>query len=103
MVKRRNYSFRPQRYPRKKPLEFHLKAGADARLRKIFAGIGVPQDRPFKPDPFQIEALAAIEHSDCLVAAPTGAGKTWIAEQAIARIHAGGGKSWYACPLNAVI
>ena len=102
MVKRLKYSFRPQRYPRKKPIESHLKAGADARLRKIFAGIGVPQDRPFKPDPFQIEALAAIEHSDCLVTAPTGAGKTWIAEQAIARIHAGSGKSWYACPLKAL-
>jgi ATP-dependent RNA helicase HelY len=102
MVKRRKHSFRPQRYPRKKPIEFHLKAGADARLRKIFAGIGVPQDRPFKPDLFQIEALAASEHSDCLVTAPTGAGKTWIAQQAIARIHAGGGKAWYACPLKAL-
>jgi ATP-dependent RNA helicase HelY len=102
MVRRPKYSFRPKRYPRKKPKEFHLKAGADARLRKIFAEIGVPRDRPFKPDPFQIEALAAIEHSDCLVTAPTGAGKTWIAEQAIARIHAGGGKAWYACPLKAL-
>jgi ATP-dependent RNA helicase HelY len=102
MARRPQYSFRPKRYPRKKPREFHLKAGADARLRKIFAEIGVPRDRPFKPDPFQIEALAAIEHSDCLVTAPTGAGKTWIAEQAIARIHAGGGKAWYACPLKAL-
>ena len=102
MVKRRKHSFRPQRYPRKKPIEFHLKAGTDARLRKIFAGIGVPRDQPFKPDPFQMEALAAAEHSDCLVTAPTGAGKTWIAQQAIARIHAGGGKAWYACPLKAL-
>jgi ATP-dependent RNA helicase HelY len=102
MVRSRRYSFRPQRYPLKKTREFHLKADADTRLRKIFAEIGVPRDRPFKPDPFQIEALAAIEHSDCLVTAPTGAGKTWIAEQAIARIHAGGGKAWYACPLKAL-
>jgi len=101
MVKRK-YSFRPQRYPRKKRIAFHLKADADGRLRKIFAEIGVPADRPFKPDPFQTEALAAIENSDCLVTAPTGAGKTWIAEQAIARIHAGSGKSWYACPLKAL-
>jgi superfamily II RNA helicase len=101
MVKRKR-SFRPQRYPRKKRIAFHLKADADGRLRKIFAEIGVPAGRPFKPDPFQIEALAAIENSDCLVTAPTGAGKTWIAEQAIARIHAGGGKSWYACPLKAL-
>jgi len=102
MVRRPKYSFRPKRYPRKKPKASHLKAGADTRLRKIFAEIGVPRDRPFKPDPFQIEALAAIEHSDCLVTAPTGAGKTWIAEQAITRIHAGGGKAWYACPLKAL-
>ena len=101
MVKHKR-SFRPQRYPRKKRIAFHLKADADGRLRKIFAEIGVPAGRPFKPDPFQIEALAAIENSDCLVTAPTGAGKTWIAEQAIARIHAGGGKSWYACPLKAL-
>jgi ATP-dependent RNA helicase HelY len=102
MIRRRNYSYRPQRYPRKKPRELHLKPKADARLRKIFAEIGVPRDRPFKPDPFQVDALAAIEHGDCLVTAPTGAGKTWIAEQAIARIHAGGGKAWYACPLKAL-
>jgi ATP-dependent RNA helicase HelY len=102
MVRRRKYPYRPQRYPRKKPREFHLKPGADARLRKIFAEIGVPQNRSFKPDPFQIEALDAIEHSDCLVTAPTGAGKTWIAQQAISRINAGGGKAWYACPLKAL-
>ncbi len=102
MNRRRKYSHRPQRYPRKKPKEIHLKPGADARLRKIFAEIGVPQSRPFKPDPFQIEAMAAIEHSDCLVTAPTGAGKTYIAEQAIARIHAASGKAWYACPLKAL-
>ncbi len=34
--------------------------------------------------------------------APTGSGKTWIAEKAIARIQAGGGRSWYACPLKAL-
>jgi len=102
MAKRRRHSFRPKHYPRKKPKTPHLKPGADARLRKIFSKIGVPQNPPFTPDPFQTEALAAIEHSDCLVTAPTGAGKTWIAERAIARIHAANGKSWYACPLKAL-
>jgi len=102
MAKHRRYSFRPKHYPRKKPKTPHLKPGADARLRKIFSKIGVPQNPAFTPDPFQTEALAAIEHSDCLVTAPTGAGKTWIAERAIARIHAGNGKSWYACPLKAL-
>ena len=75
---------------------------ADTGLKKIFAGIGVPESRPFSPDPFQLEALQAIRHADCLVTAPTGSGKTWIAEQAIARIRKRGGRAWYACPLKAL-
>ncbi|MGD9043996.1 MAG: DEAD/DEAH box helicase [Desulfobacterales bacterium] len=102
MAKRRKHSFRAKHYPRRKPKTPHLKAGADARLRKTFSEIGVPENPPFTPDAFQTRALAAIEHSDCLVTAPTGAGKTWIAERAIDRIHAGNGKSWYACPLKAL-
>ena len=102
MAKRRKHSSQPRHYSRKKPKIRHLKPGADAGLRKIFSEIGVPQNLAFTPDSFQIDALAAIEHSDCLVTAPTGAGKTWIAEGAIARIHAAGGKAWYACPLKAL-
>ena len=70
----------------KKHEPLRLKPGADVRLKKVFAAIGVPPSRVFTPDPFQTEALKAIEQSDCLVTAPTGAGKTWIAVQAIARI-----------------
>ncbi len=79
-----------------------IRPGADAGLKRIFAGIGVPDEMPFKPDPFQVRALAAIKRSDCLVTAPTGSGKTWIAEQAIARILKKGGRSWYASPLKAL-
>jgi ATP-dependent RNA helicase HelY len=79
-----------------------IRPGADAGLKKVFAGIGVPAKTPFKPDPFQLEAVSAIQRSDCLVTAPTGAGKTWIAQQAIARIHKKGGRSWYASPLKAL-
>lgn len=79
-----------------------IKASADARLKKVFAKIGVPASQPFKPDPFQLKALAAIRRSDCLVSAPTGSGKTWIAEEAIARITKKGGKAWYASPLKAL-
>ncbi len=71
-------------------------------MKKVFAGIGVPEERPFSPDPFQLEALEAVRHADCLVTAPTGSGKTWIAEQAIARILARRGRAWYACPLKAL-
>ena len=79
-----------------------IKAGAATEVKKIFADIGVPGQKPFKPDPFQLQALSAIKRSDCLVTVPTGAGKTWIAEQAIARILKKGGRSWYASPLKAL-
>jgi len=102
MKRRRRYPVKSKYHFRKKSKFPKIKPGADTRLKKVFATIGVPPKAPFKPDPFQLEALAAIERADCLVTAPTGAGKTWIAEQAIARIHAQGGKSWYASPLKAL-
>ncbi|MEZ4604661.1 MAG: DEAD/DEAH box helicase [Desulfobacterales bacterium] len=49
-----------------------------------------------------MDALKAFKKGDCLVTVPTGAGKTWIAEQAIARTVEGGGKAWYASPLKAL-
>jgi ATP-dependent RNA helicase HelY len=79
-----------------------IKPGADERLREVFASIGVPEQAPFRPDPFQLEALEVVERADCLVTAPTGAGKTWIAEQAIAQRFSEGGRSWYASPLKAL-
>lgn len=79
-----------------------IRASADTRLKKVFAKIGVPASQPFQPDPFQLKALAAIRRSDCLVSAPTGSGKTWIAEEAIARIRKKGGNAWYASPLKAL-
>lgn len=80
----------------------HIKPSADKGLKRVFAEIGVPEKTPFMPDPFQLKAIAAIEKADCLVTAPTGAGKTWIAEKAIAKIREQGGKSWYASPLKAL-
>ena len=74
----------------------------DRRLKKVFARIGVPEQLAFKPDPFQVDAVEAIGHSDCLVTAPTGAGKTWIAEAAIEQTFRQNAKSWYACPLKAL-
>jgi len=95
---------RPPRkpYKNKKPAAGKLKPGADGKLKNVFAGIGVPEQTPFKPDPFQEEALEAIKYADCLVTAPTGAGKTWIAEQAIRRTLDKQGKAWYASPLKAL-
>ena len=65
-------------------------------------GIGVPEPQPFTPDPFQIEALEAIEHEDVLVTAPTGSGKTWIASEEIRRLLAQGKRAWYTTPLKAL-
>jgi superfamily II RNA helicase len=79
-----------------------IKPGADVRLKKVFATIGVPEQKPFRADRFQLEAVEAIRHSDCLVTAPTGAGKTWIAQQAIADIREQNGRAWYASPLKAL-
>ncbi len=71
-------------------------------LEKVFSRIGNPDPAPFRPDPFQSDALKAIQRTDCLVTAPTGAGKTWIAEKAIQPIYERGGRCWYASPLKAL-
>lgn len=79
-----------------------IKPGADASLKPIFKGIGPPAPTPFTPDDYQLEALSAIKGGDCLVTAPTGAGKTYIAVEAIKRIRAADGRAWYASPLKAL-
>jgi ATP-dependent RNA helicase HelY len=79
-----------------------IKPSLDPRLKGVFSRIGIPEKRPFQPDPFQLKALSAIRHSDCLVSAPTGSGKTWIAIEAIEAVHKNGGRSWYASPLKAL-
>lgn len=71
-------------------------------LRELLAGIGAPKPAPFKPDPFQLEALAALESEDVLVTAPTGSGKTWIAREEIRRLLDAGKQAWYTTPLKAL-
>ncbi len=71
-------------------------------VERLLSGIGIPESRPFKPDPFQIEALDAIEKQDVLVTAPTGSGKTWIAREEIRRLLADGKRAWYTTPLKAL-
>ena len=72
------------------------------RLQTIFRRIGSPPQEPFTPDAFQIEALEKLESSDVLVSAPTGAGKTWIALEAIKGYLQRGKRIWYASPLKAL-
>jgi len=71
-------------------------------LRELLSGIGTPTPAPFKPDPFQLEALAALEFEDVLVTAPTGSGKTWIAREEIRRLLDQGKRAWYTTPLKAL-
>src|ERR1041384_7675460 len=71
-------------------------------VRRLLEGIGTPAPAPFKPDPFQLEALAPVEHEDVLVTAPTGSGKTWIAREEIRRLLAAGRRVWYTSPLKAL-
>jgi superfamily II RNA helicase len=73
-----------------------------AAVERLLSGIGTPDPTPFRPDPFQIEALEAIEHEDVLVTAPTGSGKTWIAREEIRRLLAQGKRAWYTTPLKAL-
>ncbi len=79
-----------------------MRPGTDAGLESIFQKIGVPEKQKFVPDQFQTQALKAVKDADCLVTAPTGAGKTWIAENAAKRVAAANGRIWYATPLKAL-
>jgi superfamily II RNA helicase len=81
------------------PHRRHLQPGD---VRRLLEGIGQPDSKPFKPDPFQIEALAALEFEDVLVTAPTGSGKTWIAQEEIRRLLREGKRAWYTSPLKAL-
>jgi ATP-dependent RNA helicase HelY len=58
---------------------------------------------PFAPDPFQRRALDAIENGrSVVVTAPTGAGKTLIAEGAIAAALGMGRRAFYTTPIKAL-
>jgi ATP-dependent RNA helicase HelY len=57
----------------------------------------------FGLDDFQIQALDALDAGrSVLVAAPTGSGKTVVAEYAVAKALAEGGKTFYTTPLKAL-
>lgn len=93
-------SGKPERQPRAEPYAFKLQVSP--KVEKALTRIGVPEDAPFVPDPFQLEAVAKSALGDVIVAAPTGSGKTWIAERAIAHELEKGGRCWYASPLKAL-
>ncbi len=77
-------------------------AGLHEGLRPLLAEVGEVPPGPFVPSRFQVEALQAVGRGDVLVSAPTGSGKTWIAERAIEDLLARGGTAWYTTPLKAL-
>jgi superfamily II RNA helicase len=85
-----------------RPVEERQSLSQLEAVEHLLSGIGVPEQRPFAPDAFQLEALAAIEHEDVLVTAPTGSGKTWIAREEIRRLLGQGKRAWYTTPLKAL-
>jgi ATP-dependent RNA helicase HelY len=69
----------------------------DSLRAEFEAGCGFPLD------PFQLRALDALDAGQSvLVAAPTGSGKTVVAEYAVARALAEGRKVFYTTPLKAL-
>jgi ATP-dependent RNA helicase HelY len=57
----------------------------------------------FEPDPFQVRAFDALDEGrSVLVAAPTGSGKTVVAEYAVAQALDAGQKAFYTTPLKAL-
>ncbi len=102
MKKRFYTSKKPYKKIEKSPSLPLMQPGSDKSLKRIFEKIGTPEEMKFEPDLFQIQALEAIKKFDCLVTAPTGAGKTWIAEQVAKDVIQRGGKVWYATPLKAL-
>lgn len=73
-----------------------------ADLSALLAGIGIPEPRPFVPDPWQEEALAHLETADVIVSVPTGSGKTFVAVEAAKRAIAADCTVIYTSPLKAL-
>jgi superfamily II RNA helicase len=70
--------------------------------RAFLAGLGVAEQAAIIPDPFQQAAVTASLDADVVVVAPSGSGKTWIAERAISRALANGQTVCYTTPLKAL-
>ncbi|MBU6328378.1 MAG: DEAD/DEAH box helicase [Acidobacteria bacterium] len=61
------------------------------------------EEHPFALDPFQLDAITAIDAGrSVLVSAPTGSGKTVIAEHAIGVALAERGRAFYTTPIKAL-
>jgi superfamily II RNA helicase len=73
-----------------------------ADLAAFLDGIGVPEPRPFVPDPWQEEALGHLAETDVIVSVPTGSGKTYVAIEATKRAIEADRTVIYTSPLKAL-
>jgi superfamily II RNA helicase len=89
----------PKKHPRKVKKD---SLNIDRSVQKHLKNIGQPEAMPFVPDDFQLEAIKLVKHHDVIVSAPTGSGKTWIAQKAIEEEIANGKRVWYTSPLKAL-
>jgi superfamily II RNA helicase len=70
--------------------------------QNFLRGMGEAHEE-FKPSSFQLQALSLLrERKDVIVVAPTGSGKTWIAQEFIRERLEQGKKCWYTTPLKAL-
>ncbi|MCP9440467.1 MAG: DEAD/DEAH box helicase [Nitrospira sp.] len=76
--------------------------GPAVSLASWLEGIGVPPPQPFVPDPWQVEALAALAEGDVVVSVPTGSGKTYVAIEAARRAMEDNRTVIYTSPLKAL-
>lgn len=81
---------------------------ADAHYRPVGSAPSLPASdvtfRDFTLLPFQVEAIKRVSHQpqDVVVAAPTGAGKTLVADWAIAEALKRNRRAYYASPVKAL-
>ena len=96
-------NYQKKTFKKKQKKFLKIRPAIDKNLKKVFNKIGTPEKKEFEPDKFQKKALNIIlESKDCLVSAPTGSGKTWIAEKAIKHFFENNQKAWFASPLKAL-
>jgi len=86
MKRRRPYQKkRPGEPARLKESEGKLKVAPE--LTRVFKRIGVPREKAFQADDFQLEALRLIRDHDVLVSAATGSGKTFTMANVIEKLQ----------------
>ena len=77
-------------------------AEAAISLSAWLEGLGVPSPQPFVPDPWQSEALSALNETDVVISVPTGSGKTYVAVEAARRAMDDNRTVIYTSPLKAL-